>query len=72
MKKSELKDFFRRKSNSIQYVRLYESDPVQIPHLFTRKEDIEIAGFQRNNRMGNRTMIIKNSHRMIDLMGNAL
>jgi hypothetical protein len=51
MKKSELKDF-RRKSTSIQYVRLYKSDPVQIPHLFTRKEDIEIAGFKRNNRMG--------------------
>jgi hypothetical protein len=44
MKKSELKDFFRRKIkyNTLDFI---ESDPVQIPHLFTRKEDIEIAGF---------------------------
>jgi hypothetical protein len=72
MKKSELKDFLDEKVIQYNTLDFIESDPVQIPHLFTRKEDIEIAGFQRNNRMGNRTMIIKNSHRMIDLMGNAL
>jgi hypothetical protein len=40
MKKSELKDFFRRKSTSIQYVRLYERTS-----LHSLAEDIEIAGF---------------------------
>jgi hypothetical protein len=44
MKKSELKDF-RRKVLQYNTLDFIESDPVQIPHLFTRKEDIEIAGF---------------------------
>jgi hypothetical protein len=45
---------------------------IPFKYLFTRKEDIEIAGFlSATIAWGNRTMIIKNSHRMIDLMGNA-
>src|SRR5690606_31234440 len=40
-------------------------------HLFTLKEDIEIAGFlSATIAWGNRKMIIKNSHRMMELMGN--
>ena len=27
------------------HVDFIENDPIQIPHRFTRKEDIEIAGF---------------------------
>ncbi|MFT4983584.1 MAG: hypothetical protein ACI9Q9_000622 [Flavobacterium sp.] len=72
MKKSELKDFLDEKVLQYNTLDFIESDPVQIPHLFTRKEDIEIAGFlSATIAWGNRTMIIKNSHRMIDLMGNA-
>ena len=72
MNKSELKDFLDEKVLQYNTLDFIESDPVQIPHLFTRKEDIEIAGFlSATIAWGNRTMIIKNSHRMIDLMGNA-
>jgi hypothetical protein len=39
---------------------------------FYTKEDIEIAGFlSATIAWGNRKMIIKNAHKMIDLMGNA-
>jgi hypothetical protein len=38
---------------------------------FTLKEDIEIAGFlSATIAWGNRKMIIKNAHKMIDLMGS--
>lgn len=72
MKKSELKVFLDEKVLQYNTLDFIESDPVQIPHLFARKEDIEIAGFlSATIAWGNRTMIIKNSHRMIHLMGNA-
>lgn len=72
MTETELKSFLDEKV--VQYNQPYfiESDPIQIPHLFSLKEDIEIAGFlSATIAWGNRKMIIKNGHRMMDLMGNA-
>lgn len=72
MNQSELKDFLDEKVLQYNTLDFIESDPVQIPHLFSQKEDIEIAGFlSATIAWGNRKMIIKNSHRMMDLMGNA-
>lgn len=72
MTQSELKDFLDEKVHQYNTLDFIESDPVQIPHLFSQKEDIEIAGFlSATIAWGNRKMIIKNSHRMMDLMGNA-
>ncbi|MFA9191341.1 TIGR02757 family protein [Flavobacterium sp. FZUC8N2.13] len=71
MNKAELKDFLDEKVVQYNTLDFIESDPVQIPHLFTQKEDIEIAGFlSATIAWGNRKMIIKNSHRMMELMGN--
>ncbi|MFA9188520.1 TIGR02757 family protein [Flavobacterium sp. FBOR7N2.3] len=71
MTQSELKDFLDEKVLQYNTLDFIESDPVQIPHLFTQKEDIEIAGFlSATIAWGNRKMIIKNSHRMMELMGN--
>lgn len=72
MNKTELKSFLDEKVVQYNTLDFIESDPVQIPHLFTQKEDIEIAGFlSATIAWGNRKMIIKNSHRMMNLMGNA-
>ena len=72
MNSSELKDFLDEKVLQYNTLDFIESDPVQIPHLFLQKEDIEIAGFlSATIAWGNRKMIIKNSHKMMDLMGNA-
>jgi uncharacterized protein (TIGR02757 family) len=72
MNHSELKSFLDEKVIQYNTLDFIESDPVQIPHLFTQKEDIEIAGFlSATIAWGNRTMIIRNSHKMMDLMGNA-
>nr|WP_228463334.1 TIGR02757 family protein [Flavobacterium psychrophilum] len=55
--------------NNLNFI---ESDPIQIPHLFSLKEDIEIAGFlSATIAWGNRKMIINNSHKMMQLMGNS-
>jgi uncharacterized protein (TIGR02757 family) len=72
MNKSELKDFLDEKVHLYNNPSFITSDPIQIPHRFTLKEDIEIAGFlSATIAWGNRTMIIKNASKMIDLMGNS-
>ena len=49
-----------------------EEDPVSIPHLFEKKEDIEIAGFLAATiAWGRRPMILKNANRMMKLMGDS-
>ncbi len=48
-----------------------EDDPVKIPHLFDKKEDIEISGFLTSTiAWGNRKSIINSSLRMMKLMEN--
>ena len=72
MTNSELQSFLDEKVIQYNTPDFIESDPVQIPHLFSQKEDIEIAGFLASSiAWGNRKMIIKNSHKMMDLIGNS-
>ena len=72
MEFSELKSFLDEKTALYNNPNFIESDPIQIPHQFTQKEDIEIAGFlSATIAWGNRKMIIQNSHKMMDLLGNA-
>ncbi|MCG9790989.1 TIGR02757 family protein [Flavobacterium algicola] len=72
MNQTELKEFLDEKVIQYNTLDFIDSDPVQIPHLFIQKEDIEIAGFlSATIAWGNRTMIIRNSHRMMEMMGNA-
>lgn len=72
MNQKKLKSFLDEKVLQYNTLDFIESDPVQIPHLFSQKEDIEIAGFlSATIAWGNRKMIIKNAHRMMDLMGNS-
>jgi uncharacterized protein (TIGR02757 family) len=72
MNASELQSFLDEKVTQYNTRDFIDSDPVQIPHLFSLKEDIEIAGFLAATiAWGNRKMIIKNTHRMMELMGNA-
>lgn len=72
MNKTELKSFLNEKVILYNNPNFIESDPIQIPHLFSLKEDIEIAGFLAATiAWGNRKMIINNSHKMMQLMGNS-
>lgn len=68
----ELKEFLDAKVIEYNTLEFIDSDPVQIPHLYTQKEDIEIAGFLAATiAWGKREMIIKNSHKMMSFLGNS-
>ncbi|SDW87355.1 TIGR02757 family protein [Lutibacter oricola] len=72
MNKTELKEFLDEKVIEFNNPKFIESDPIQIPHQFKLKEDIEITAFLTATiAWGNRKMIIKNSQKMIELMGNS-
>ncbi len=72
MNASELKDFLDEKVELYNNPNFIESDPIQIPHYYSLKEDIEIAGFLAATiAWGNRKMIINNAHKMMQLMGNS-
>jgi uncharacterized protein (TIGR02757 family) len=72
MTQSELKEFLDSKVEQYNTLDFIDSDPLQIPHLFFKKEDIEIAGFLAATiAWGKREMIIKNSHKMMELLGNS-
>lgn len=72
MNESELKDFLDEKVHLYNHPNFIESDPIQIPHLYSLKEDMEIAGFlSATIAWGNRKMIITNAKKMMELMGNS-
>lgn len=70
--KQELKEFLDEKVHEFNNPKFIESDPIQIPHQYVLKEDIEIAGFLTAIiAWGKREMIIKNAHKMMEIMGNS-
>ncbi len=72
MKSSTLKEFLDEKVNQYNNPRFIESDPIQIPHQYRDKEDIEISAFLTATiSWGNRKMIIQNAQKLMNLMGNS-
>ncbi len=68
----ELKDFLDEKAVFYEQPKFIETDPVQIPHFFTQKEDIEISGFLTATiSWGNRKSILTNAHKLVRLLGNS-
>jgi uncharacterized protein (TIGR02757 family) len=67
--KGSLKDFFDRKVFSYSNKSFIVNDPICIPHLFVRKQDIEIAAFfAAIFAWGNRTTIINKSRELMQAM----
>jgi uncharacterized protein (TIGR02757 family) len=72
LKKSELKEFLDEKVELYNRPSFIENDPISIPHLYTHKEDIEIAGFLAATiAWGNRKMILRNAKRMMALLDDS-
>jgi len=70
--KNSIKDFLEQKVIQYNNPKFIESDPIQIPHRYQLKEDIEIASFLTATiAWGNRKMIIKNADRMMQLLDNS-
>lgn len=69
MTKAELKAFLDAKVVQYNTKEFLDTDPVQIPHQFNLKEDIEIAGFLTATiAWGNRKSIITNARKMMQAM----
>lgn len=68
----ELKDYLDFKADLYNNLNFIESDPVQIPHNFSLKEDVEVSAFLAATiAWGNRKSVIKSANKMLDLMGNS-
>jgi len=64
-----LKEFLTSKAEFYNHVRFIPSDPISIPHRFTRNEDIEISGFlSATIAWGQRPTIIKNASKLVEWM----
>src|ERR1700747_3188125 len=72
LKQSELKEFLDEKYDQYNRLDFIESDPISIPHQFTKKEDMEIAGFLAATiAWGQRVTIINNANKLMKLMDNS-
>lgn len=67
----QLKQFLDAKVAFYNRPSFIEKDPISIPHTFTKKQDIEIAGlFAAVLAWGNRTTIINNCQKLMAWMDN--
>jgi len=72
MDNNKLKDFLDSKVDEYNRPSFIKDDPICIPHLFAKKQDIEIAAFFASIfAWGNRTTIINKSRELMTLMDNA-
>jgi uncharacterized protein (TIGR02757 family) len=72
MASKKLQDFLDRKVIEYNKPSFIKNDPISVPHFFSKKQDIEIAGFFASIfAWGNRTTIINKSKELMQLMENA-
>ncbi|MCF8223507.1 MAG: TIGR02757 family protein [Bacteroidales bacterium] len=68
----QLREFLDEKVRQYNTPSFIELDPIQIPHMYSSKEDIEVSGFLAATiSWGNRISIIRSAKRMMELMGNS-
>lgn len=69
---NSLRDFLERKVLEYNQPSFIPNDPISIPHQYSRRQDIEIAGFfAAILAWGNRTTIIRKCQELVDLMDHA-
>jgi uncharacterized protein (TIGR02757 family) len=65
----ELKEFLDQKYHEFNTLQFIEKDPISVPHQFSKKEDIEIAGFLAATiSWGNRASIVKDAVKLVEMM----
>jgi uncharacterized protein (TIGR02757 family) len=70
--KDEMHKLLDQKVKQYNRIEFIGKDPICIPHLFTKQQDIEIAGFfAAIFAWGNRTTIINKSKELLERMDNA-
>lgn len=72
MMPERLKEFLDQKVKEYNRPAFIKDDPISVPHLFSKKQDIEIAGFfAAVFAWGNRTAIISKSKELMQRMDNS-
>jgi len=72
MKAGDLKEFLDKKVDEFNQPSFIKDDPISIPHLFSKKQDIEIAAlFASVFSWGNRTTIIRKATELMRRMDMA-
>ena len=67
-----IKQLLDQKVKQYNHIDFIEKDPISIPHLFTKQQDIELAAFfAAIFAWGNRTTIIQKSKELLERMDNA-
>jgi uncharacterized protein (TIGR02757 family) len=70
--RKEIRDLLIAKHDQYNRREFIINDPIQVPHSFTSKEDIEIAAFLTATiAWGNRASIIKSANSLMDRMDRA-
>ena len=65
----EIRELLEKKYHQFNQSYFIEHDPIQIPHRFSKKQDIEITGLLiATIAWGNRKMIIKNGFNLLEIM----
>jgi len=68
----ELSEFLNSKVEQYETTDFIATDPIQIPHRFSKIEDIEISAFLTAMiAWGQRTSIIKNADKLMEIMDNS-
>ncbi len=72
MNKQQLREFLDQKLDQYNRTSFIESDPISIPRRFTKKQDIELAGFFASTiAWGQRPTIIRNANRLMQWMDDS-
>lgn len=72
MTEKEIFAFLDEKAEEFNVPQYIEMDPIQIPHCYSLKRDIEISGFfSASIAWGNRKSIIKSAEKIMNIMGNS-
>ena len=72
LEKDQLKDFLEEKYKLYAKPKFIEDDPIQIPHRYSSKEDVEISGLLTATiAWGTRKMIIYNIDRLLSKFGES-
>jgi len=70
--KKELKNFLESKARQYEAEPFIPTDPIQIPHKFSKKEDIEISAFITSViAWGQRITIINNANKLMEMMDHS-
>ena len=70
--KKAIFEFLEKKHEQYNNLSFIDSDPISIPHQYSKKEDIEIAGFLTATiSWGQRTTIIKNANHLMECMDHS-